>query len=29
MLHFEKQTVNKIACVDEVDVLVLEYLYEA
>jgi hypothetical protein len=29
MFHFEKPMIQKIACVDEVDVLILEYLYEA
>jgi len=28
MFHFEKPMIQKIACVDEVDVLILEYLYE-
>jgi hypothetical protein len=29
MFHFEKPMIQKIACVDEVDVLILEYMYEA
>jgi hypothetical protein len=29
MFHFEKPMIQEIACVDEVDVLILEYLYEA
>lgn len=29
MFHFEKPMIQKIACVDEVDVLILDYLYEA
>jgi len=29
MFHFEKPMVQRIACVDEVDILILEYLYEA
>jgi hypothetical protein len=29
MFHFEKPMIQKIACVDEVDVLILEHLYEA
>jgi hypothetical protein len=29
MFHFEKPMVQKIACFDEVDILILEYLYEA
>jgi hypothetical protein len=29
MFHFEKPMVQKIACIDEVDILILEYLYES
>jgi len=29
MFHFEKPMIQEIACVDEVDVLILDYLYEA
>ena len=29
MFHFEKPMVQRIACVDEVDILILEYLYES
>jgi hypothetical protein len=29
MFHFEKPMIQKIVCVDEVDVLILDYLYEA
>lgn len=29
MFHFEKPMIQRIACVDEVDILILEYLYEA
>jgi hypothetical protein len=29
LFHFEKPVIQKIACVDEVDVLILDYLYEA
>jgi hypothetical protein len=29
MFHFEKPLVQKIACIDEVDILILDYLYEA
>lgn len=29
MFHFEKPMIQKIACVDEVDVLILDCLYEA
>ena len=29
MFHFEKSMIQKIACVDEVDVLILDCLYEA
>jgi len=29
MFHFEKPMVQKIACVDEVDILILEHLYES
>jgi len=29
MFHFEKPMIQKITCVDEVDVLILDYLYEA
>jgi len=29
MFHFERPMVQEIACVDEVDVLILDYLYEA
>jgi hypothetical protein len=29
MFHFEKPFIQKVACVDEVDKLILEYLYEA
>ena len=28
MFHFEKPMIHKIACIDEVDVLILEFLYE-
>jgi len=28
MFHFEKPMIQEIACVDEVDVLILDYLYE-
>ena len=28
MSHFEKPMIQKIACIDEVDVLILEFLYE-
>jgi len=28
MFHFEKPMIQKIACIDEVDVLILEFLYE-
>lgn len=29
MFHFERPMIRKIACGDEVDVLILEYVYEA
>lgn len=29
MFHFEKPMIQKIACVDEVDILILEHLYES
>ena len=29
MFHFEKPMVQRIACVDEVDILILEQLYES
>lgn len=29
MFHFEKPMIQKIACVDEVDILILEYMCEA
>jgi hypothetical protein len=29
MFHFEKPMIQRIACVDEVDILILEHLYEA
>ena len=29
MFHFEKPMIQEIACVDEVDALILDYLYEA
>jgi len=29
MFHFEKPMIQRIACVDEVDILILEHLYES
>ena len=29
MFHFEKPMIENTACVDEVDVLILDYMYEA